>query len=609
MHRVGNALPSRHLPDGEAEQRSEFYQILLDRRLQVVFQPMVQLASGEIYGYEALIRGPADSVLHHPVYLFEAAFHTGRLYDLDVLCRELAMERFADLNLSGRLFLNVNPNTLIDPSYRGGATRDLAKRFGIKPKQVVIEITEYQPILDYQVFSRAVSHYREHGFKVAIDDLGGGYNSLRLWTEIKPEFVKIDRQFVTNIDQDNTKRALIQSLHTLSLQFKTTMVVEGIERAEEFALLRELGIGFGQGYYFCRPLPEPPTRIESEVFRVDTAKVSRGTRQGYWVGQLAQPTPALGSLTRTDQVAEYFIEDDDRHYIPLVDDGRVQGIVWRGEFMSLMAGRFGRDLHGRKPVRMFMDDFPVVVDADLHIEQVSRQITERGDNFNAEAFVITRQGQYLGTATFIDLLRAITDLQIKNARYANPLTLLPGNVPINETMVEWLGTHDFVVGYVDLDSFKAYNDVYGYKRGDDAIRLVADILRQEMSPDADFIGHIGGDDFIVLIRSPDWRRRIDAVLSEFGRQTPDFYSEEDRARGGIEATDRQGQKQFFPLMSLSIAVIPSPVGRFQSPYEVAGVASECKKMAKAIPGNAMFVDRRGNPGEEETSPETPSPDL
>ena len=147
-------------------------EIIADERLTSLFQPIVDVARRDIHGYEALIRGPSGTLLHAPQRLFEAAMQAGRLVELDLLCRRIAIERFVALGLEGKLFLNVMPATLLERDFREGLTLGFLERAGLAPERVVIELTEHAPILDYQAMRQAVRHYRDMGFRVALDDLG-----------------------------------------------------------------------------------------------------------------------------------------------------------------------------------------------------------------------------------------------------------------------------------------------------------------------------------------------------------------------------------------------------------------------------------------------------
>jgi diguanylate cyclase (GGDEF)-like protein len=197
-------------------------------------------------------------------------------------------------------------------------------------------------------------------------------------------------------------------------------------------------------------------------------------------------------------------------------------------------------------------------------------------------------------------MREITQLQITAARYANPLTLLPGNVPIHEQMDQLLHCKTrFVVAYFDLDHFKPFNDVHGYLRGDELIAWTADILRMHSTGANDFLGHVGGDDFVMLLNSSQWEQQCLEILAAFQDGVGQFFQDEARSLGGYEAEDRQGHRVFHPLVSLSIGVVQVGPGVFTSHQELSAAAAISKHEAKKIPGNSLFIERRMPPPRKE----------
>ena len=227
------------------------------------------------------------------------------------------------------------------------------------------------------------------------------------------------------------------------------------------------------------------------------------------------------------------------------------------------------------------------------LQDMSQIVVDADSRHLANGFIITDKGKYLGMGTGHDLMREMTQLQINAARYANPLTLLPGSVPINEHMDRMLANEvHFIVCYFDIDHFKPFNDVYGYRKGDAIIQLTGRILLAKSDPDRDMVGHIGGDDFIILFQSEDWEARCNEILSSFSKEILVHYNENDVQRGGYVGEDRRGQKVFHSLATLSIGAVRVEPGQFGTTYHVASVASEAKKQAKKIPGNSLFIDRR-----------------
>ncbi len=239
------------------EQLSTLDSILAQSNITSLFQPIVSLAERVILGYEALTRGPSNTPLHSPINLLAAARHAGRLDELDLTCRESACRRYSQQRLQGKLFLNVSPETLLDATHKPGRTLELLHKYGISAESVVIELTEQTPTDDLELLRAALHHYRDIGFSIALDDLGAGYSSLRMWSELRPDYVKIDRYFIDGIHRDAVKREFVESIMKIARASRAQVIAEGIELSEELRVLADMGIDLVQGYLLGRPEEEP----------------------------------------------------------------------------------------------------------------------------------------------------------------------------------------------------------------------------------------------------------------------------------------------------------------------------------------------------------------
>jgi EAL domain-containing protein (putative c-di-GMP-specific phosphodiesterase class I) len=155
------------------------------------------------------------------------------------------------------LYLNVSPESLVEPGHQSGLTLRMLKAFGIEPAQVVIELTEQTPIEDFDLLDRALRHYRAMGFSIALDDLGAGYSSLRLWSELRPDIVKIDRHFIDGIHLDPLKREFVGSILQMAKAARARVIAEGVEQLGELQLLARMGVDLVQGYLLGRPQEQP----------------------------------------------------------------------------------------------------------------------------------------------------------------------------------------------------------------------------------------------------------------------------------------------------------------------------------------------------------------
>ncbi|MBM3116167.1 GGDEF domain-containing protein [Jeongeupia naejangsanensis] len=582
------------MSDGRDILRGDLDQIIAQGRLNALFQPIASMRDGEAFGYEGLVRGPSTSFLHSPINLFRVAEECGLLAQLDFACRRTIVAAFVRERLPGKLFLNVCPATLIHPDFRPGATLEILRDVGLSPQRVVIELTETQPTHDYDLLKEALLHYREMGFRIAIDDLGEGFSGLRLWSELKPEYVKIDKYFIQGLTQDAQKRQFVRSIHHIALNTGTRVVAEGIETPEELDVVRRIGISLAQGYLIGRPQPNPPQRLALEFDGVERPQLGSG-RQGS-AGDLLVDVPKVSPDEPAKAIYRRFADDATLYALPVVDGMRPVGLLKRHEVLELFARPFTPELFGNRPCSVLMDRSPLIVEASTSLQELSQLVTAAERRYLADGFIVTSQTHYLGMGTGHDLMRAMTELQVRAARHANPLTLLPGNVPIQERIERWLAERlPFTVAYFDLDHFKPYNDVYGYARGDALIQLCGETLLACADPVRDFVGHIGGDDFVVLFRSDDAQLRCQSALMQFEQALPRHFSAEHMAAGGYSAADRRGMMQRFPLVSLSAGLVDVVARDFASHHEVAAAAASAKSLAKRDPGSTLFVERRSGP--------------
>ena len=180
---------------------------------------------------------------------------------------------------------------------------------------------------------------------------------------------------------------------------------------------------------------------------------------------------------------------------------------------------------------------------------------------------------------------------------SNPLTHLPGNNTIMEVIQDSIECDlDMGLIYTDLDNFKSYNDAYGFSAGDDVLLFTAGVLQETLQEECGgdgFLGHIGGDDFVMMVPLEDMEKVGATVVRKFDAGAPGFYSEEDRARGGIVAHDRNGNIQKFPLVAISMGGLGLNRRKFTRYVEVATACAEVKHAAKQIAGSNIFIDQRG----------------
>jgi EAL domain-containing protein (putative c-di-GMP-specific phosphodiesterase class I) len=237
------------------EQRHAFMSVLLAGRVSSVYEPIVDVATKTVFGYEALARGPVGTDLHAPMVLFEAAEEHRLVFELDCLCRQSGLDGAVGLPEGTNLFLNVRPTAIHDPHFRPDTVIRTLERSGLSPRSVVFEISERESIANFTAFREIRDEYKSLGFRFALDDTGAGYASLQAVIELHPDFVKVDRSFVAGVDTDLAKQSLVRALQSVADGIGAQIVGEGLDTLEELEMLGKLNIPFGQGWLFGKPTP------------------------------------------------------------------------------------------------------------------------------------------------------------------------------------------------------------------------------------------------------------------------------------------------------------------------------------------------------------------
>src|SRR5271169_4106914 len=228
--------------------------LLSARKLRAVFQPIVGVSSGEVLGYEALIRGPAGHELEMPDELFAVAREGDLLLELENLCVETVFSSLPRAARKKRLFVNASAWLLTHSVFLDD--RNLAQ-MGRVHEDIVLELSEKEVVFNYPAFREVVGRLRASGFGFAIDDAGSGYSGLESIAQLRPEYVKVAHTLVAGLDEDRIKREIVGSLAALGERIDAELIAEGIETRGELESLRGLGVPWGQGFLLGRPAARP----------------------------------------------------------------------------------------------------------------------------------------------------------------------------------------------------------------------------------------------------------------------------------------------------------------------------------------------------------------
>lgn len=595
-------------------QEEQFYDVLYNKKVTTVFQPVISLRDGSVFGYEALSRGPAGTVFQSPSLLIEYAEKKNLMFELEYLFRHAALQAASGFAKKHRLFLNVNPNIIQSDKFKDGFTKEYLEEFCINPERIVFEITERESVHNMAHFKSIIEHYKNQNYKIAIDDAGAGYSGLNLISDVHPHFIKLDMCLIRDIDKDVMRQALIKGMSEFANLSNTYIIAEGVETAEEMAKLIEFDIAYAQGFFIQRP-NEKGQPIDREILEfIAACNKSKnrffGTKvNDFYIQNIARNLPVVSRDILVSHLDNFFQRDKSLPGVCVVENEVPVGVVTRHAFYNQLGGKYGYSLFAGKSVEKIMESDFLSVDCKTTIDIVARKAMSRPVEQIYDFIIVSSEGEYYGVVTVKDLLDKSIALEVANAKSLNPLSELPGNALIEVQLEKAVNfEQEKYILYFDIDNFKAYNDFYGFEHGDNVLKYLTRILK-ECAPAEQFLGHIGGDDFICVLDAPCAENMCQCVLEKFDAFSGNFYSSQDAMRGYIAVKNRRGVEENFPLMSLSIVGVYAP--RYQNIFHLAEAAGKLKKLCKqkvgsnymlesietlavlSLPGNHLAIDAAG----------------
>lgn len=583
MHRTSAPNASAELSQQKAELPSAFTYAL---------QPIVDIHSGAVYAYEALLRGTDAAGFATIDSFFDESHAAGRLWTMEQSLHQLALATFRRLPETGdrKIFLNIDNRVFADPEFCPETIAHTARKLGVSPSQVTVEFSEKHAATTSDCAVDLTIRLRRSGLRIALDDFGQGYSELKLLYDAAPEYVKIDRFYVADMATSPRKHLFVSTIASLAHVLGARVVAEGVETETEFVACREAGCDLVQGWFISRPLRDlsatPSVYLLPAPDAADDATLARPRLDA--IG--CQSIEGIGYEATADQLIDRFATEPDIEAVPVIgSDGTPVGVVteralWAELYHRYTAGEVSAQSLALAPLTRKVpvieaDEFPDVFD-------------ERRDGLR-DGIVITRSGRYAGYVPPAALSCLITERRLSQARDQNPLSRLPGNATINNHLL-WLGRQtdeERVCCYFDFNHFKPFNDTYGFRLGDRAIILFAEILKRRFDPSGAFLGHVGGDDFFAAFTGTDIEeveRGVDAVLADFRDRVEDYYDPADRENGYLIADDRGGQPQIYPLMTCSAAVLILPRGETIETLDAFSRATAAaKRAAKLAPSGRI----------------------
>ncbi len=573
------------------DKMNDLFTILSIGAINTVYQPIISLENGSVLGYEALSRIALPECELSIEELFQLASHQYKLWELERLCRAKALENASHKPYHAKLFINVDPNIIHDPEVFAGFTREKLQQYGLRPDDIIFEITEKSAISNMDTFTAAITHYQSQQFKIAIDDFGSGYSGMNRVCAFSPNFLKIDMQLIRNIDSDTVKKSAVAAIVKFCKESGIATIAEGIETEGELKTLIDLNIDYGQGYYLARP--------ECKFYEISREKQ-------VYIGNANYEKNTIGVLGEIGVLAtkKYCVLEDDNIFdiflamkndpkiteVCVLDENNfVCGMLTRSFIFEKFSGQFGYNLSKRIKAKNLVNHDFLVVDKKTPIEKVAELAMSRAFSQVYDAIVVTENKLYFGIVTIKDLLNSAISIQVNRAKCSNPLTGLPGNTEIQKLISSKIReSQPFSLIYIDIDSFKPYNDAYGFSMGDQMIIALGNILKECAEP-GEFVGHIGGDDFVIISNRHRTEEFCKSIIDLFSTRTKSLYTQEDVENGFIFSRNRNGFTDTFSLATISIAVVTNRTEKFSNLSELSKVIAHTKKLAKMESGNSIVV--------------------
>ncbi|MFF9454797.1 EAL domain-containing protein [Streptomyces flaveolus] len=524
--------------------------------LRFAFQPVVNLMTGGVAALEILARPETGDVLA------EARRNPGLDGRLAVAAFRAAVRKETLLPLH----VNVFAGTLAD---LGGLRllHDAVRESGRLPWEVTIDIGPPYTHVPHRALLEAVAVLREQGFRICADGVGDGDVPLRLLADMAPELVKLDASLPA-------RPAAVRAARTLCDGLGALLCVEGVETELQCAAARSAGAQLAQGHLFAPPARLPAADVYVPPRNPGGAGLPPVSRSGPSVREFVRPAALLPATASAGQVRALLTGAPDVSGVLLVDrDGVPVRSVHRSRFLLSMSGRYGHALYADRPAAK-LGDPPRTVGVGATAWEVLDVVAVGGPGRTSDdVAVVDTHGRCVGVVRLADLVRALAESRVEEAAGLNPLTRLPGSDAITGEVDRWIADgRPFALSWLDVDDFKRVNDGAGFAAGDELIRAVGRALQQEASG-ATCVGHIGGDDFLVLAVPEELDPLADRLLGAAW------------SAGGRPVT-------------LSLATVVCAPGSVPDHRRAAACLAPLKKAAKALYGASWVLGRAGVPGHE-----------
>ncbi|MGE7093833.1 GGDEF domain-containing protein [Lysinibacillus sp. NPDC048646] len=306
------------------------------------------------------------------------------------------------------------------------------------------------------------------------------------------------------------------------------------------------------------------------------------------IGEVIEKVPCIDEYVKNKEVDLLFTSNPSLRSVVVVQEGRPIGHITRTHFYQKIGTRYGYNLFMGRQNQLITKDNPLIVDCFTPITEVSTEAMQRRAEDLYDDVIVTKDNCFFGVVSIRELLLKLVETQVAIASFLNPLSSLPGNKLIDDKLEETLSFQQYSLIYFDLDHFKSYNDTYGFNKGDKILRYLTDTLKRNIAGVNDFLGHIGGDDFVAILPHYEVKTICQRVIDDFDSQILGFYELEDIVH--LQVPNRLGKLEPFTCTSLSIAVITNEHQQFDSVEQLSDAVTRIKKQCKKIAGSCYLIN-------------------
>ncbi|MGC8925717.1 MAG: EAL domain-containing protein [Calditerrivibrio sp.] len=539
-------------------------------KIDYAVQPIVSTLSGKLFGVEFLIRGVEEIGFKSISSFFDEAYEDQVLVPLEKTLRKKVAEKASKIKnyRNINIFYNYDHRIMEMPDYTFGFTEQVLGEYKIPPSNWCLELNEGLNHSFTAIYNKVLLRAKASGFKLAIDDFGTGFSNFELLYHSEADYIKLDKFLIREIHKDNRKISLVSAIKDIARSLGITLIAEGVETEEEYYCLKNFNIEFIQGYFIQKPTTDPYS-IKLKYENIESLYNSDRRKSTGFNSRIKEAMVFIPPLKIDSSIGDLFTRFQNSNYdfIPLVDTNFAPvGVVFETDLREYIYSPFGRELltsklH-KKTIKDFMKKMPKV-DIRTKIDDVLKLIV----TFDSQGIFVTNDNEYVGFLPNNAVLKILNEIRIQEALETNPLTGLPGNAAIAANINKILKDEDNVnyVVYFDFDNFKPFNDKFGFRVGDRAIKGFGEILKDlKRREDKEiFIGHIGGDDFFMSISFKEYEteaviKMILNIIDEFQKLSTSFYSFEEIVNKSYQSVDRSGNLKNFPLLGISAAIIELP---------------------------------------------------